>query len=123
MTKNTNELGSYIKNARLKSRLSLQEVSKQANMAFSELSRIENGQRKKPSVLFLIGIAKALNLNIEKLMKLASYTDNEINLVIDFKQDLYLKVETVLEGNLKNIEIKILPYFEEKEKGEIDING
>ena len=79
MTKNTNELGSYIKNARLKSRLSLQEVSKQANMAFSELSRIENGQRKKPNVLFLKGIAETLNLSMVKLMELAGYKDIEIN--------------------------------------------
>ena len=79
MTENTNELGSYIKNARLKSRLSLQEVSKQANMAFSELSRIENGQRKKPNVLFLKGIAETLNLSMIKLMELAGYKDIEIN--------------------------------------------
>ena len=79
MTENTNELGSYIKNARLKSRLSLQEVSKQANMAFSELSRIENGQRKKPNVLFLKGIAETLNLSMVKLMELAGYKDIEIN--------------------------------------------
>ena len=85
MRENTNELGRYIKTARTKLNLSLRKLSEKINIDHSEISRVENGHRKKPNVLFLIGIAKYLNLNIEKLMKLASYTDAEIKLVVESK--------------------------------------
>ena len=79
MTKNTNELGIYIKNARTKFKISQCELSRRANVDSGELSRIENGQRKKPNVLFLKGIAETLNLSMVKLMELAGYKDIEIN--------------------------------------------
>ena len=48
-------------------------------MDCAEISRIEAGKRQKPNVLFLKGIAEALNLSLVKLMELAGYNDIDIN--------------------------------------------
>ena len=84
MKKNTTELGKTITEAREKVGISQRELARQANMDCAEVSRIEAGKRLKPNVLYLKGIAEALNLSMVDLMKLAGYDDIDINWGQDF---------------------------------------
>lgn len=80
MQQNENKnIGLIIKEAREEKGLSQRKLAKLANMDCAEVSRIEAGKRQKPNVLFLKGIANALNLSLVDLMKLAGYNDIEIN--------------------------------------------
>ena len=84
MKKNTTELGKTMTEAREKVGISQRELARQANMDCAEVSRIEAGKRLKPNVLYLKGIAEALNLSMVDLMKLAGYDDIDINWGQDF---------------------------------------
>ena len=84
MKKTTTELGKVIAEAREKVGISQRELARQANMDCAEVSRIEAGKRLKPNVLYLKGIAEALNLSMVDLMKLAGYDDIDINWGKDF---------------------------------------
>lgn len=84
LKKNTTELGKTISKAREKIGISQRELARQSNMDCAEVSRIEAGKRLKPNVLYLKGIAEALNLSMVDLMKLAGYNDIEINWGQDF---------------------------------------
>lgn len=84
MKKNTTELGKTITEAREKVGISQRELARQANMDCAEVSHIEAGKRLKPNVLYLKGIAEALNLSMVDLMKLAGYDDIDINWGQDF---------------------------------------
>ena len=84
LKKNTTELGKIISEAREKVGISQRELARQANMDCAEISRIEAGKRLKPNVLYLKGIAETLNLSMVDLMKLAGYSDIEINWGQDF---------------------------------------
>lgn len=81
--KNTSDLGIIINKAREKKGLSQRGLAKIVNMDFAEISRIESGKRKKPNYLYLKGIAETLDLSLVELMKLAGYTDFEINFAND----------------------------------------
>ena len=63
---NVREVGSYIRNQRLSSRLSLKSVSGLAGVSIPYLSQIERGLRK-PSADILQAIAKALRISAESL--------------------------------------------------------
>ena len=63
---NVREVGSYIRNQRLSSRLSLKSVSGLAGVSIPYLSQIERGLRK-PSADILQAIAKALQISSESL--------------------------------------------------------
>lgn len=84
MKKNTTELGKTITEAREKVGISQRELARQANMDCAEVSRIEAGKRLNSNVLYLKGIAEALNLSMVDLMKLAGYDDIDINWGQDF---------------------------------------
>lgn len=84
LKKNTTELGKIISETREKIGISQRELARQANMDCAEVSRIESGKRLKPNVLYLKGIAEALNLSMVELMKLAGYNEIEINWGQDF---------------------------------------
>lgn len=79
MAQNQKELGKTISEAREKIGISQRKLAKLANMDSAEVSRIEAGKRQKPNVLYLKGIAEALNLSLIDLMQKAGYNDIEIN--------------------------------------------
>ena len=84
MKKTTTELGKTITTAREKIGISQRELARKANMDCAEVSRIEAGKRLKPNILYLKGIAETLNLSMVDLMKLAGYSDVDINMGRDF---------------------------------------
>ena len=82
MAKNKeNELGNIIKEARDKRGLTQRELGEYINFNYSEICRIENGKRKKPNNLILQAIANELDLSAIDLLKLAGYSDFEINML------------------------------------------
>ena len=82
MAKNKeNELGNIIKEARDKRGLTQRELGEYINFNYSEICRIENGKRKKPNNLILQAIANELDLSAINLLKLAGYSDFEINML------------------------------------------
>ncbi len=64
-----NKLGKRIKALRLKLQLSQDEFARKADIPYTTLTKIETGVIKKPSVFVMAKIAKALNINIEELIK------------------------------------------------------
>lgn len=64
-----NKLGKRIKALRLKLQLSQDEFARKADIPYTTLTKIETGIIKKPSVFVMAKIARALNINIEELIK------------------------------------------------------
>ncbi len=68
-------LGSYIRSVRLKKTLGLNQLAVKIHSDKSTLSKLEQGGYKKINPLLLIGIAKGLGINYEKLYKIVGYLD------------------------------------------------
>ena len=64
-----NELGKKIKSLRIKLELSQDEFARKADVPYTTLTKIETGVIKKPSVLVMAKIAKALNITLDDLLK------------------------------------------------------
>ena len=79
MAKQITKLGELIAETRESKGLSQRKLAKLAEMDSAEVSRIENGKRQKPNVLFLKGLAEALDLSLVKLMELSGYNEVEMN--------------------------------------------
>lgn len=79
MKKPISKLGQLIAESRESKGLSQRQLAKLAEMDSAEVSRIEAGKRQKPNVLFLRGIAEALDLSLVTLMELAGYNEVEMN--------------------------------------------
>jgi DNA-binding XRE family transcriptional regulator len=65
----SNQLGQKIKKLRQKLGLSQDDFARQADVAYTTLTKIETGVIKKPSVFVVSKIAKALSVDIEELIK------------------------------------------------------
>lgn len=64
-----NSLGQKIKKLRTKLGLSQDDFARKADVPYTTLTKVETGVIKKPSVFVVSKIAKALNVNIEELIK------------------------------------------------------
>jgi len=62
-------IGENIKKRRAKSGLSQEEFAQKSGVKYTTLTKIETGVIKKPSVLLMAKIAKALGVSIEELLK------------------------------------------------------
>jgi DNA-binding XRE family transcriptional regulator len=62
-------IGENIKKYRTKQGLSQEDFAKKSGVKYTSLTKIENGVIKKPSVLVMAKIAKALGVNIEEVIK------------------------------------------------------
>ncbi|PID52046.1 MAG: hypothetical protein CR972_04040 [Candidatus Moraniibacteriota bacterium] len=63
------EIGKNIKKYRNKQELSQEDFAKKSGVKYTTLTKIESGVIKKPSVLVMAQIAKALGVQIEDLIK------------------------------------------------------
>ena len=68
MTKEKN-IGKNIKKLRNKLGLSQEKLAKKSGVKYTTLTKIESNVIKKPSVMVMAKIAKALGVSIEKLIK------------------------------------------------------
>jgi len=64
-----NNIGENIKKYRAKLGLSQEELAKKSGVKYTTLTKIESNVIKKPSVIVMAKIAKALGVSIEKLIK------------------------------------------------------
>jgi len=64
-----NNIGKNIKKCRAKLGLSQEELAKKSGVKYTTLTKIESNVIKKPSVMVMAKIAKALGVSIEKLIK------------------------------------------------------
>ncbi|MBR2827665.1 MAG: helix-turn-helix transcriptional regulator [Bacilli bacterium] len=76
-------LASVVKNARERIGISQREVSRRTGIDNNTLAKIEKGERKKPNVLSLRKISFLLNLDLEELLKLAGYNDQDIEVALN----------------------------------------
>lgn len=65
----SNQLGQKIKKLRQKLGLSQDDFARKADVPYTTLTKVETGVIKKPSVFVVSKIAKALNVDIEDLIK------------------------------------------------------
>lgn len=64
-----NNVGKNIKKYRTKQGLSQEDFAKKSDVKYTTLTKIESNVIKKPSVLVMAKIAKALGVNIEDLIR------------------------------------------------------
>ena len=62
-------IGENVKKYRTKQGLSQEDFAKKSGVKYTTLTKIESNVIKKPSVIVMAKIAKALNVNIEDLSK------------------------------------------------------
>ena len=65
----SNQLGQKIKKLRQKLGLSQDDFARKADVPYTTLTKVETGVIKKPSVFVVSKISKALNVDIEELIK------------------------------------------------------
>ncbi len=65
----SNQLGQKIKKLRQKLGLSQDDFARKVDVPYTTLTKVETGVIKKPSVFVVSKIAKALNVDIEELIK------------------------------------------------------
>ena len=64
----TNNIGENIKKRRTKLGLSQEDFAQKSSVKYTTLTKIETGVIKKPSVVLVAKIAKALGVSIEDLL-------------------------------------------------------
>ena len=64
-----NNIGENIKKRRTKLWLSQEDFAQKSGVKYTTLTKIESGVIKTPSVVIMAKIAKALDANIEELLK------------------------------------------------------
>lgn len=72
-----NTLGDFIKERRLSKGLSKRSLAEKANISHTEVHRIENGDRKNPSVPVLNSLADALGVPQEVMLETSGYVTNK----------------------------------------------
>lgn len=69
------DFGSYIKNLRDQNALSQRDLAEKSGVSNAEISRLETGERKKPSPMVLKALAPFLGASYEDLMQKAGYIE------------------------------------------------
>jgi len=75
-------LGKYVYQNRTKRGLSQRDLAKIAKVDHSMICKIENNRRKGRSILPILKIADALELDKGYVLKLAGYKENDLELLL-----------------------------------------
>lgn len=122
--KTDNELGIFLKSERNKKKLSLEKVAKAIGVSASYIHRLENGDRKNPSIAVLEQLCEFFSLNPQKVLKMAGLSKESTILVEDIKIPLS-RIESIasfmLKVNLSDF-AQILTLKEEVEKFQSEFN-
>lgn len=102
-------LGDYIAENRRKKKMTKRELANLINVSPTEIYRIENGLRKKPSLAILRNIAKSLEIPEKDLFsKIELYYDNKVilqsmfpNLNEEQINNIYTKAKEIEKTNNK----------------------
>lgn len=73
------KLCEIIKESRENKNISQRELARRLNVNNAVIARIENGETKKPSFQLLNGLSKELKIGLYNLLRLANYTEEEID--------------------------------------------
>ena len=76
-------LASVVKSAREKLGISQRELSRRTGIDNNTVAKIEKGERKKPNVLSLRKISFLLKLDLEELLKLSGYNEQDIEVSLN----------------------------------------
>lgn len=71
--------GEYVKRLRSEKQLSQRDLAEKSGVSNAEISRLESGERKKPSPNVIKAIAPPLGISYEDLMVKAGYIEHVIN--------------------------------------------
>ena len=97
------DIGKNIKKERIKNKISMEELSRKANVGISTVSEIESGKRKELRSETIVKIAKALNVDISKIIT------KEKNLIDTNKSlDLLENVNSIISCDEISIDGKIM---------------
>ncbi len=69
-------LSEFIKKKRNEQGLSKRKLAEAAGISHTEIYRLENGERKSPSPMVLVSIAKVLSINPVEILVAAKYLDD-----------------------------------------------
>lgn len=72
-----------IKSARLKMRMTQQQLSEKSGLSQSYINELENGKKFNPSIIVLDKIAAGLQVSITELIEAEGYSINDIARNID----------------------------------------
>lgn len=62
-------LSKQIKKLRIKKKLSQEKLARLADVSFNTIVKIESGQSKHPTIQTIVGIAKALDVSVDDLVR------------------------------------------------------
>ena len=71
------KVGDFIKERRMAKGLSKRQLAEKAGISHSEVHRIENGERQKPSAPMLIALANALGIPQDDILVRAGYKNGD----------------------------------------------
>lgn len=74
------EIGNFLKNRREELGYSTNQMLMKTDIDKSDLSRIENGKKRKLNPIYLKKLAKALKLDVIELFKMVGFLDDDINI-------------------------------------------
>lgn len=89
----------YLKSLRQEKQLSQRALADMINISNTEISRLESGERQKPSPIILKKISIALHIPLDDLMREAGYLQDQDN-VIDQIKHFEEKSQTILTSYL-----------------------
>ncbi|MEG1495262.1 MAG: helix-turn-helix transcriptional regulator [Bacilli bacterium] len=115
---NSEELKNIIENARIAKGISQRELSKLSGISRSTLNDIINGKIKKVDVDSLKKIAEALDLSLQKLLKVAGYDEFLDFLSLDKFKNKPTKDLKELVEQYKKSELDLLD-FDSKKRNEV----
>ena len=114
---NDKTLASTVKEAREKLGISQRELSRRTGIDNNTIAKIEKGERKKPNVLSLRKLSAILRIDIEKLMKLAKYKDEEIKAVssndynsfaIPTNNDSVMNINDIIKKEEEQLQVRMI---------------
>lgn len=88
----SSKLGTYLKKIRMSRCLSLSEVGEYIGVSPSYIFRLENGERKNPSISVISKICNYYNLNLSDVLRISGIEGYEIEDSKDF--DLIKELKT-----------------------------
>jgi transcriptional regulator with XRE-family HTH domain len=99
------KLNEYLKLERKKNKLTLMNLARKANISYGMLYRVEDESIKKPKPDLLKKIAEALNLEYQKLLKMAGYLEGVVEKrdVVEKKEYLIYDFQSCFQSSKKEV--------------------
>jgi transcriptional regulator with XRE-family HTH domain len=90
------QLGQYLRDLRLRKRLTLMEVNRLSGVSTGYLSMLEKGDRSSPHPDILRKLAKVYGVSIQEIMEVAGYLGRGEDKVFSQKDEIEWAIATIL---------------------------